>query len=121
MDSDKVLVMSQGKVAEYDTPTNLLANEVSEIWVEGVVSGKRDADGLCSRPSSDRWSRRRVWARRKLQISMQKSVSDLPQYTQKIGSANGEQRVAHKLRWRSESSRRKLERPGRDGSGHFWS
>jgi ATP-binding cassette subfamily C (CFTR/MRP) protein 1 len=29
MDSDRVLVMSQGRVAEYDTPENLLKNDSS--------------------------------------------------------------------------------------------
>lgn len=28
MDSDKVLVMSEGRVAEYDSPANLLQNNV---------------------------------------------------------------------------------------------
>jgi ABC-type multidrug transport system fused ATPase/permease subunit len=36
MDSDKVLVMTDGKVAEFDTPANLLENQVGR----GV--------GLCS-------------------------------------------------------------------------
>jgi len=31
MDSDKVLVMSEGRVAEYDSPDVLLKNEVSSL------------------------------------------------------------------------------------------
>lgn len=31
MDSDKVLVMSEGRVAEYDAPDVLLKNEVSLV------------------------------------------------------------------------------------------
>lgn len=31
MDSDRVLVMSEGKVAEYDTPEKLLENPVRDL------------------------------------------------------------------------------------------
>lgn len=44
MDSDRVLVMSDGKVAEYDTPEKLLEKESGIFW--GMVNeaglGKKD-------------------------------------------------------------------------------
>lgn len=39
MDSDKVLVMSEGRVAEYDSPANLLQNNVSPLlYIRGSIA-----------------------------------------------------------------------------------
>jgi ABC-type multidrug transport system fused ATPase/permease subunit len=45
MDSDRVLVMSDGKVAEYDTPENLMKNE------EGIFAGMVNEAGLGDKAS----------------------------------------------------------------------
>ena len=39
MDSDKILVLDQGAVAEYDTPSNLLAIENGQFKGEWLGSG----------------------------------------------------------------------------------
>ena len=56
IDSDRVLVMELGKVAEYDTPEKLLADPVSENAYRG------DAIDGFSTPLSIRLCRSRVWA-----------------------------------------------------------
>jgi hypothetical protein len=74
-----VLVMSQGKVAEYDTPTNLLANEVGAVRAavsqaeEWMLMGCAVVHLQVAGPGGG--SGRVI----KLMIHMQKSVSDSQQ------------------------------------------
>jgi ABC-type proline/glycine betaine transport system ATPase subunit len=56
MDSDKVLVMSEGRVAEYDTPEVLLQNNVSERRLH------RDSILTIRHRSLKRSSTKQVWA-----------------------------------------------------------
>jgi hypothetical protein len=102
-----VLVMSQGKVAEYDTPTNLLANEVSAIWVELSQSKKwmlMDCVVVHLQVAGPGGGSGRVM---RLKIHMQKSVSD-PQQRRTVRklphSANEESRLCWAVRRSSRAA-----------------
>ena len=49
MDSTRVLVLSHGKVVEYDTPAALLANQNSEFFGMALEAGLVGADGTLGR------------------------------------------------------------------------
>jgi ABC-type multidrug transport system fused ATPase/permease subunit len=42
MDSDKILVLDKGAIAEYDTPKNLLANQESVFYSLAKQAGQAE-------------------------------------------------------------------------------